>query len=124
MSIVLVCGGRNFHRREYIYETLDDIHRGGAISKLIEGGARGADQIAFEWAVSRGVNWHRYPANWEEHGRKAGILRNLEMLKLGKPTRVLAFPGGRGTEHMIEIATKAGIPVQRFEGPKNDHRHA
>jgi hypothetical protein len=33
------------------------------------------------------------------------------MLEEGKPDIVVAFPGGKGTEMMCEIARTAGIPV-------------
>jgi hypothetical protein len=64
------------------------------------------------------VNWtglEIYKADWDTHGRKAGILRNIQMLEEGKPDCAVQFPGGRGTAHMRSILDKAGIPVYEYE---------
>lgn len=82
---------------------------------IISGGAKGADNLGEDWSV---VNWtelERYPADWETHGKKAGILRNIQMLEQGKPDLVIAFPGGRGTAHMVRIAKEAGVEVIEVE---------
>ena len=50
-------------------------------------------------------------ADWQMHGLRAGTVRNREMLRTCKPEIVVAFPGGSGTEHMIEISFKAGVRV-------------
>jgi ABC-type branched-subunit amino acid transport system substrate-binding protein len=34
------------------------------------------------------------------------------------PDMVLAFPGGPGTAHMVEIARTAGIRVEQVDGAK------
>jgi hypothetical protein len=54
-----------------------------------------------------------FPANWKQYGKSAGYRRNTQMLEEGKPDIVIAFPGGRGTEMMCEIAETAGITVRR-----------
>ena len=53
MSRVLVCGGRDFRARDFAFACLD-AHAGQA-SVLIHGGARGADALAHEWAMKRGM---------------------------------------------------------------------
>ena len=41
-------------------------------------------------------------------------MRNQKMLNEGKPDGVLAFPGGKGTENMIELATRSKVKVRRI----------
>jgi len=53
-------------------------------------------------------------ANWAELGRKAGPIRNQQMLDEGKPNLVVAFPGGRGTADIVRRARAAGIEVVEF----------
>ena len=55
-----------------------------------------------------------YKANWQLYGKGAGYRRNAEMLKEGKPDKVLAFKGGKGTLMMIGLAEKAGIEVIKY----------
>lgn len=54
------------------------------------------------------------PANWDVFDRRAGPVRNSWMLDL-KPDLVIAFPGGRGTQNMVEQAKKRGIKVMTVE---------
>jgi hypothetical protein len=103
----LVCGGRDFAKREWIEEILSREQP----SVIIEGGARGADQMAREWGWRHGIPVLTFVADWETYGRAAGPIRNQRMIDQGEPDVVIAFPGGRGTADMIERALRAGIKV-------------
>jgi hypothetical protein len=110
---VLVCGSRTFNDYEKMKEVLDEIE----ITEIIEGEARGADKLSRDWALENNVPARRFPADWKLHGKRAGPIRNSQMLKEGKPEMVVAFrgPNSRGTQNMIDQATKAGIPVRMIE---------
>ena len=108
---LLVCGGRGFSDTERVYSTLDRLKRECVIDAIIEGDARGADRIAGYWARRNRIDNIKFPADWTRDGRAAGPRRNERMLREGKPDAVLAFPGGKGTAHMKQIAQRAGIPV-------------
>jgi hypothetical protein len=112
---VLVCGGRDFEDVPLVFRTLDAIHAETPIDAIIEGGARGADRAAYLWSRGNCLS-ESYPADWANLGRSAGPIRNEQMLREGNPDLVVAFPGGRGTEHMISIAERAGVPVRRVAG--------
>ena len=111
MMRVLVCGGRHYCDREFIYRYLDALHKEHPIDVLIEGGAGGTDGIAGQWAVERGINNLIFPADWDKHGKVAGPIRNQRMLDEGKPDLVVAFPGGRGTADMMKRAKAVGVKV-------------
>lgn len=108
---VLVCGGRDFLDRAFVIETLDKLHSEYAFSCLIEGGAKGVDRFALEWAVLSGVETETYKAEWNKHQKVAEIANNRIMLAEGKPDLVVAFLGGRGTQHMVSISENAGIKI-------------
>ncbi len=108
---VLVCGGRDFCDREGLFHTLDALASSEGVSVIIQGATRGADSLAAEWALLRGVPSEAYAADWATLGNSAGPVRNQQMLEMGKPTRVLAFPGGRGTADMIRRARLGGVTV-------------
>lgn len=107
---VLVCGSRHFSDQELLGTVLDKI----SITEIIEGEAKGADTCARIYGQRKGLPIKAFPADWTIHGRKAGPIRNYQMLKEGKPDMVVAFlaPNSRGTKHMIEISQKANIPVE------------
>jgi hypothetical protein len=114
---VLVCGGRDYADARALNEALDAIHRETPITRLIHGAARGADSLAATWAVSRGIPASAFPADWKQDGKAAGFIRNARMLRDGRPELVVAFPGGKGTAHMVKLAKDAGVPVREIAEP-------
>jgi hypothetical protein len=108
---LIVCGGRDYADAATVWRVLDRIHRERGISLILEGGASGADRLARQWAEDRGVMFKTYPAQWGKHGRKAGPMRNAEMLAWEYLSGVVAFPGGRGTADMIRQARAKGVTV-------------
>lgn len=114
---VLVCGGRDFDDLDMFNEVMDKLYvELGYLDDLtiIHGAARGADTFAGNWAKSGGFYIEEYPADWEKHGKAAGYIRNAQMLEEGKPDLVIAFPGGKGTAMMIDLARKAGVEVREI----------
>lgn len=108
---VLVCGGRDYADAEALNAELDAIHAEFGISEMIHGAARGADSLAAAWAESRGIPTRAFPAEWDKHGKAAGFRRNETMLQ-EHPDAVIAFPGGKGTAHMVRLAVAAGVNVR------------
>lgn len=108
---VLVCGGRNFIGRTLLDSVLDFCHKEYNITCVIQGEARGADSLAKAWAVENKISTKNFPAHWEKFGKKAGYIRNKQMLVEGKPDLVIAFSGGAGTANMIRLAKEANIEV-------------
>ena len=111
---VLVTGGRHYEDGVTLFRVLGEIHTSRGISLLIHGDASGADRLAGEWADINDVPVEAFPADWKQHGRAAGPIRNREMLAR-KPNLVIAFPGGRGTADMVRQAKSAGIPVMEVK---------
>jgi ABC-type sugar transport system substrate-binding protein len=107
MTRILVCGGRAYANRQRVFEVLASL----APSVVIEGGARGADAFAGEWADLNQVQHIQVPADWDGAGKVAGYARNQRMLDEGKPDLVVAFPGSTGTRDMIRRAQAAGVRV-------------
>lgn len=111
---VLVCGGRDFGHPNTLEEDFIRLTLYQNLSYkdvIIEGEARGVDLAARRFAEEHGLAFEAYPADWDKHGKAAGFIRNKEMLTKGKPDIVIAFPGGRGTAMMVELAKKAGVKV-------------
>ena len=108
---VLVCGGRDYSNKKVLRVWLGCLHGESEIKAVIHGGAPGADSMAGEWARGMLVSEVCFPAEWDEHGKAAGPIRNAKMLSEGKPDVVLAFPGGRGTADIVQKARAAGVPV-------------
>jgi len=109
---VLVCGGRNYQNATKVREILDLFGK-DKILLVIHGGAPGADRLAGQWALRNNVAERVYHADWPKYGRRAGPIRNQQMLDEGSPHLVVAFQGGSGTADMIKRADESGVPVLR-----------
>lgn len=125
---VLVCGSREWTDTWSIWTFLDGItwpdEVTGDKTVLIHGAARGADTLAAEWAMVRlePDQCESFPADWEKHGKRAGYIRNRQMLEEGKPDVVLAFRcegESPGTDMMVKLARDAGVPVYVITGGKS-----
>lgn len=112
---VLICGSRNWTDVIVIRELIDTLAKDTIV---ITGGALGADTIAEHCARQAELQIEIYRADWQRYGRAAGMIRNRLMLEIGKPDCVYAFQinGSRGTENMVTIARKAGVPVKVVRG--------
>lgn len=115
---VLVFGGRNYPHRESLFRELDalTIDEGGMMPRdgtRIGHGAcpTGADRWADEWAVVNWVPCDEFPADWGQHGRAAGPIRNSQMLAAFMPDVAVQCPGGRGTADMRRKLDRAGVRV-------------
>lgn len=122
---ILVCGGRTYSNKNKLYSVLNEIkeiYQGEHICKtldiskqnlvIIQGGAKGADRLALQWALENEVYIEQYDADWTRYGKAAGYIRNKLMLETGKPDLVIAFNGGQGTKNMIELAKQANVAVE------------
>ena len=108
---VLVCGGRIYNDRTAMWAWLDAYHAANKIDVIIHGAAQGADRLAGLWAVARGVNEIKFPAEWVKYEEAAGPIRNQQMIDEGRVDTVVAFKGGKGTASMVKLARDAGLKI-------------
>ncbi len=148
-TIRIVCGERDWKDKETIYRVLDEelvlhemqwfrAHGGSPANEELLKAARidfilrhgiceGADWIANDWALDRGVTVERFRAEWRDasgYHPEAGPVRNRVMAKAEpKAQECLAFWSGKmrirngkheysGTLDMIKAALTEGIPVR------------
>ena len=118
----IVCGDHTWDDREAVWYILDRLPHlyGFEITVLIEGGARGVDTYARQWAEKHDIPFYERKANWKKYGYSAGPIRNGELIAYYDPEAVVAFPGGRGTANMVKRAREKGIPVYEVGGALNE----
>lgn len=113
---LLVTGDRHWRDAFAVRDALEDFldtygHRDHV---LIHGDARGADSIADVTGQLLGFRIERWPADWNLHGKRAGSIRNQQMLDTGVD-HCIAFHddlgSSRGTRDMVERCEKAGVSV-------------
>ena len=122
---LLVCGGRDFQDRKWLFDVLNAAWLDAEFTEIICGynpedtRYQGADQLAWEWTEAVGAPCRVFPADWAKFGRGAGPRRNTQMAN-EKPSACLAFPRangewGAGTMDMVRKCQERGIPVRKAE---------
>jgi len=78
---------------------------------IISGGARGVDTEGENWAKSFGFPIERYLAQWDKFGKRAGFIRNKQMIDNADALIAIWDGKSKGTEHTINLAKQRGIPI-------------
>lgn len=128
---VIACGGRHFVPRpddatrlcQYLARVTPCVlHHGDCPHRPTPDcppGCTSADQWAARLAARMtGVTVVAHPADWDAHGKQAGPIRNVDMFRkahdaASRPPTVIAYPGGRGTAHMVAVAREGRARVVR-----------
>jgi hypothetical protein len=109
MPAIAIVGSREGVPYQLVYELVEKLATkyNGNLT-IVSGGARGVDRHAENAARRFRVPTLIYNAEWEKYGKRAGFLRNEQIVDASD--EVYAFWNGesRGTEHTINLARKAG----------------
>lgn len=118
MRTVIVTGSRVWFDKKQLCQVLDAAHLDNPITLIVQGGAKGADEIAEGWAAFNDIPNHTFAADWQKFGKSAGMRRNVEMLKAYPDADVFAFPlwESRGTRGCMREAIERGHFVTVTEG--------
>ena len=81
------------------------------VTEVVSGTARGVDTLGENWADTCGIQVWRFPADWNQHGNRAGYIRNKEMAEFSKALIAIWDGESNGTKHMIDIARTHRLKV-------------
>lgn len=112
----MITGSRKWTDKESVFEFLDEMTKmWGKPDLFIHGGAAGADILGHEWATNRGIEVKLFLPDWKKYGKRAGHLRNQEMVD--EATHAVAFmlEGSRGTADAVERIRNKKIPLKGLE---------
>lgn len=120
---LLIAGSRNYNNYTEFKLRVDKL-----LSKtnkdevrIIEGGARGADRLARRYAQEHGLRYVTVEADWDKHGKAAGMIRNEKMAEMA--THAILFWDGesRGTKNMKELCELHEIKFIVIKVKVNEH---
>lgn len=105
-----IIGSREFNDYELLQTTLERYK--DKINIVVSGGARGADSLGERWAKDNNKKTLIFPADWDKYGKRAGYIRNEDIIK--NSDCVIAFWNGisKGTKHSIDLASKFDKPIK------------
>jgi hypothetical protein len=97
-----------------VWDVMDALPAG---TMIVTGGAKGVDMIAEDIAAQGDFKAYVFYPDWDTHGKSAGAIRNKRIVVAAD--RVIAFWDGKskGTKITIDMARRAGKPVQIVEIP-------
>ena len=111
----IIAGSRDFQNYDYLCSCIKNITE--FITEIVSGTAKGADKLGERYAQENDIPLKLFPADWDKYGRRAGHIRNSQMLEYIKPDGMLiAFWDGqsKGTLDMITKTRKAGLKTIVF----------
>jgi len=105
-----IIGSRTFNNFDLVEQTITNNFVISSITKIISGGAKGADTLAEQWAAAHDKELQVFNAKWGEYGKSAGFKRNIEIVEAAD--QVLCFWDGvsAGTASSIELCKKHNKP--------------
>lgn len=114
LNKIIIAGGRDFNNYALLKGYVDKFlstYPSDSI-EIVSGNARGADKLGERYAKEHNLPVKLFPANWDKYGKRAGYLRNQEMADYANMLIAFWDRKSKGTNHMINIAKKAGLIVK------------
>jgi hypothetical protein len=114
-----ITGSRDLFIKKEIKKVLADLYAKGINPKkmvMVVGDAKGVDATAAKLWQEAGLRIEVFKADWDQYGKKAGMLRNILMLKSGVDYGYgFCKNNSRGTTGMLKAANELGVPFERFD---------
>lgn len=104
-----IIGSRSFQNYEMLKIVCNRLVR--ETDTIVSGAASGADILGKQYAIERKLNYIEFPADWNKYGKRAGFIRNQQIVD--ESDFVIAFWDGisKGTQHSIDLAKLQRIPT-------------
>lgn len=105
-----VVGSRTFGDYPLARDVLDSLPF--KITKIVSGGAIGADTAGYMYACDRDIEYQEFLPDWNKHGRSAGFRRNREIVAVSDYLVAFWDTRSKGTKHSLNFALQLfKIPV-------------
>jgi len=112
--ILLIAGSRTFNDYELLKSKVEDSVELEEVTLVISGGANGADLLAEKFALEHDLEFRCYPADWDKYGKRAGFIRNSEMVSLSDIVLLFWDGKSKGTESTLQLARNRAKPLRIF----------
>jgi len=106
-----VVGTRTFERVDLVDAHLDRWRSQHSPLIIVSGGARGADRLAASYAKRHCLELLQFRADWAQHGRRAGAIRNRQIVDNADALVAFWDELSPGTRITLEMAARGGVPA-------------
>ena len=113
MFKVIIAGGRDYNNYQQMITMMDAyLKNKHPYVTIISGGAKGADSLGERYAALRGYPLIVMKADWDKYFKRAGYLRNEDMLGIANASVCFWNEVSKGTGHMVKISKGSGKPYR------------
>lgn len=107
---ILITGSRDWTDAATIEAALLEFDKSWDVTLMSGACPTGADALCEEFAHAAGWKVEVYPADWDAYGKKAGFIRNAEMVNMGADVCIAFIKNeSKGATMTRDLAMKAGI---------------
>jgi hypothetical protein len=96
---ILIAGSRSITDYEVVKEGI--LRAGFMITEVVSGGAHGVDKLGERWAQEHALPVKQFLPDWNTYGKRAGPIRNSEMVKYCEGAVIIFDGTSRGTQDTI-----------------------
>jgi hypothetical protein len=114
-TIGYVRGGNSFEEPQvnseelqHVLTVLDFMVKNVKATEIISGTAKGADRIGETVAALNEIKVTQFRPDWEMYGKRAGFIRNKEMVEYCDKAIVLWDGASKGAAHTLSLLEKSG----------------
>lgn len=107
---ISIIGSRTFDDYELLDKTMQPYK--DKITCIVSGGAPGADELGEKWGKENKKSVLIFLPDWENYGKRAGYIRNKEIVK--SSDGIIAFWDGKskGTQHSFRLSKEYNTPLK------------
>lgn len=105
-----IIGSRSFDNYSLLENKLKEYL--SKVELIISGAAKGADSLGEQWAKNNNIKTLIFPADWNKHGKKAGFIRNEDIIKNCDGCIAFWDKKSSGTKHSISLCEKYNKPYK------------
>ncbi len=107
---LIIAGSRGLGNLQYVDEAYESSPF--IATEIVSGGARGVDSLGERYAIHiLKIPVQVFIPSWDTFGKRAGILRNIEMGNYADALLAIWDGSSKGTKHMIEYMKSLSKPV-------------
>ena len=115
---VIVAGSRSIKQYNTVAQAIEQSEFD--ISEIVSGTAYGVDSLGEQYGLLYQIKVKRFPAAWGTYGKRAGIMRNIDMAKYADALIAVWDGTSKGTKHMIETIRNMNKPIYVFKVQQNE----
>ena len=105
---VIIAGSRKVEDYKLVAEAMKRCNF--KVTEVVSGCATGVDMMGETWARANNLPIKEMPANWYQHGKAAGPIRNREMAEYADAAVIIWDGKSRGTRNMINEMIRKNKP--------------